>query len=907
MEILPSVNRAQRRIVAAEDRRANRRFLGGCGPSCAPKNGFGQYAPVISTMGRMFGNEKVVVAAHSESNAPYITKAAKLAGVTTEALAMVRPEDRFSVLSKVTNPQFAAEVNGVASKMPPTMSPQDRTNFALMIVLIPGVGEAELGQVTHRSDAVSKLTAGIDGAVNKAKGLSGLGIASGGSGAGTSGGTTAAKTRTPSTTKLSFNEIPTGIGIDFQPNDVFFYAAQFANNKDSYTALTDWSNTPPTWIEPLKHNAFRLAAFAVGRLPEMIGPVNNSKAWDFYGNLASQFAGNDLSALGDWAVSPPSWLRSTKEQTFAASLAALIIGFKKFKNVPVCAEAIKNGEDWILEDCETNATKAGDAEARTKKVALVQRAWAKAFPNVFADNCTINYYTRLKYCSESTYVTVMKAKEAAGRPAPTPEELNRNFGDTAVGGALNAAIDFFANLGGKIVEYISVAAEAASRAFCAGFKALMGETVGGIFCAIFDVIFKLISGALKTAFTIVIQALTAVVEFIKELLQLNFVKALTVLFKRVNTIVVLAIGGPLADLLGIPFTKVDAKRLGKPEDSSFEGLGERLTDQDMMFTVNLAFAIINVVLAATATGLSAGAAAAMLKTSIGGLVMVLAPAFGIVFAPQLMKLDKFKDLAKEKVEKGLTMVIKLGAMVVMAILTLKDFVAKVKESVTKYVENMKKKFRAAGGVGEYLQQFGEGVYEVIGTKFNAVFAKLKTWPIKFDEVGKALEDLAKTLPILLIALVDDGEGTLTEIAKEAQALYNEAAKTWQDAKTQWDSISRELTPEQKAQALKGDIDAAVNKAKSDAELAATQAAEAKYRAEINKLKDSLNTANLAVSQAQADAKKARDDARALIDSAKNNVLTSSQQAITSAPKSNFGLIAGLAGLAVVVAVSRSRA
>ena len=172
MDILPRINRAQRRTIAAVDRRATRKFLGGCGPSCSPKTGLGQYAPVVSTMGRMFKNEAVVNAAHSTENAPYIEKAAKLAGVTTAALERTHPARRMSVLSAVTNPQFAAEVNGVASKMPPNMDPTERTNFALMIVLIPGVGEWRIGQKSHRADAAMKLDAESARAVQKLEALS---------------------------------------------------------------------------------------------------------------------------------------------------------------------------------------------------------------------------------------------------------------------------------------------------------------------------------------------------------------------------------------------------------------------------------------------------------------------------------------------------------------------------------------------------------------------------------------------------------------------------------------------------------------------------------------------------------------------------------------------------------------
>jgi hypothetical protein len=838
MDSRPVINREQRRRIAAFDRRANRAAFGACGTSCASQNGgFSQYAPVISTMGRMFGNEAVVTAAHGKGNAPLINEAAKLAGATALALEAIPPADRLPALAEATNPQFANEVNSAASKMPRTMAPPDRSRFALMIILIPAAGESGLGYTNHRTDAFKKLSEGLKAAIEGAlpkkplSGLSGLGRASLGFAF--------------STRPFQFSEVPSSITTSFQPNDVFYFAAQFANDRNNKESLASWVDQVPPWIasmSPEKQNAFRLAAFAVGRLPELTAPVNLTKAFAYYGPLSTDLANNSISDLQTWAVNPPPWRRDTKENTFASALTSFLVGFKKSRNVAVCGEPIKSGADWITEDCEVNATEAGDRDARNRKIALVQRAWSKAFPTTFADNCTINYYTHLKYCSEETYIAVMKAKEAAGRPAPSKDELERGFGDTAVGGALNAATDFFKNLGDKIVEYIAAAADAASAAFCKGFKALMGETVGGVFCAIFDVIFKLISGALKTVFTIIIQALTAVVEFIKELLQANFLNAIMVLFKRVNTIVILAIGGPLADLLGIPFTKGDARRLGKAEDTSFEGLGERLTDKDPLFTVNLAFAIVNVVLAATATGLSAGVAAVMLKTAIGGLVMVLGAAIGIVFAPQLMKLDQFKDVPKDMVEKGLTLLVKLLAMVVMAVMTISDLVKKLKDSVTKWYENMKDKVAGAGGAWAYLKDNFGDIFTSIRGKLYEAWDQCKKWPIKFSAIGDIFTQLAKALPIMLIAIVDDGEGTLKEITTQATTLYNEAAKDWKEAKAQWETISKTLTPEEKARALKPDIDAAVTKAQAVASEQATQAAEQKYRAQITSLQNQLATA-----------------------------------------------------------------
>lgn len=720
MDIIRPISRRERRIVAAVDRRANAKMFAGCG-DCGPRNEFGQYRAVISSMGRMFDNEAVVRAAHSKGNSPQVTKAAQLAGATAMGLAATAPAERVKTLAAITNPQFAAEVNGVAAKFPKKLDVEDRARFALMIVLLPGVEEANRGMATHRSDAVMKLDQGLLLALSRMdKPKSGLG----------------------------------GLGLVTDPNKL---DSRGCNVYSIYYNQSDFN---------------RLATMG----------LKYSARW-----------GADKIAPGQYAQDVMRLPLCTD-----AEWAALVEKYPPLPPAtPGCNEPLKAGEDWIKESCSTFNTQ----DNRNAKIALIKVAFRDVTGKA-ADNCALNYYSQMRWCSAETYRLAIKENEArrlAGQAPDAKDTAPRNL-LTNIADAASSVADFFSQIGDKLVEWISKATEAASAAFCRGFKALLGDTVGGVLCTIFDVLFKLIGGTLKAAFTIIMQALTALVEFIGKLFKGDFVGAAVSLFSRINTIVLLAIGGPLADLLGIPFTKADATRQGKDPAESFVGLGERLAKKDMLFTVNLAIAIVNVILVTTATGLTAGAAAVALRLAIGMLVMVLAEAVGIVYAPQLMKLDTFKDTPREKVETGIALAVKLTALVVMAVMTLYDFVVKIKTSVMKWWEGMKAKSAEAGGWGKMLASGAGGVWDKIKDAAQKTWNQLKTWPVKFKEIGDGIKELVKVLPIMLLAIVDDSDGNLKALTEETKAGFTQAAKDVKTAQTVWNESTKNLSPQEKLKA-----------------------------------------------------------------------------------------------------------
>lgn len=419
---------------------------------------------------------------------------------------------------------------------------------------------------------------------------------------------------------------------------------------------------------------------------------------------------------------------------------------------------------------------------RRDRIAQIQRTFKSARGTVPSD-AEILQWAATGWCSDDTLIGAMK-KSAA----PTANDLKERHG---VAAAFQSAVDFFGSIGDKLVQYIADAAEKASAVFCKGFKALLGESVGGVLCAIFDVLFKLISGTFKTVITIIVQALQAVVEFIGKLLVLDLKGAVISFFKRVNTIVLLAVGGPFADLIGIPMTKAEAVRKGKDPAESFEGLGERLTDKQPLFVVNLSMSIVAVVLGPN-------------MTTIGALVIVMSDAVGVLYAPSIMKTHaKFlAGVAKEKIEAGIALLVKLISFVVQAVITINDLMDKFKKAWANFQQNL----QSRGGAWQAAKDVTSGVWDNIKNFATRFWDKLKSLksPADMKALGDSVSELFDNLPLLIIALVDDGSNTLAPLTNAAKDLYTTAVKTWDEAKRQWELISKDLKPADRDRALADD-------------------------------------------------------------------------------------------------------
>jgi hypothetical protein len=422
---------------------------------------------------------------------------------------------------------------------------------------------------------------------------------------------------------------------------------------------------------------------------------------------------------------------------------------------------------------------------------------------------------------------------------------------------------FFSNA----FAFLADAVDSAVNFLCRGLRFLFGDTIGGFLCSVVSVLVKLVVGGIATALAIIKQAVMLLVELIGNLVKGEIMEAVFGLFKRLNTIIFLAIGGPIAYVVDIPLTVSEQDRLKRKaiaagQDAnkvppSFEELGEKLARSCPMFIVNLAMAIINLILVVGATAVSGGAAevagaaastaatatgapagGSPLRTAVGGVISALAPGVAVFVEVPLRSALRGFDITKtyadetfmpsDKFNLATEQLIKLITMVIMGVLGMSDIISQIVEKVKTFV-------KAKGGVmnvftdafknskpaGTTVTDIGALVKDVIKTVFKAITSmSLKT-------IGEALASVGKLLAVILAAFLGIPElpPELLALQSEFQQIYTEGAKTVEQAKKVYEDLAKNLSEADKAKlAMELGL-------KQDAEAEAAAQAEANRRAE----------------------------------------------------------------------------
>lgn len=881
MQVLPAMNRQGLRAMNAQARRLSR-SLGACSAGCTPashvldgtagRTGLGKYSGITAALGVALKNDDLVRASQRQDEAPPLLRRVSTIAAVVAMAATDRPRAQwYSTIAEITTAQTAETVKLLVRKMP--VREEDAIAYSLTVVLLTGAVGEKAGE---RGDAVlayQRAMAALDGALESIRRrekvraespkLSGLG-------------------RVPSTNKLLFGEIPSAVGIDFDPSSVFFYAAQFANNKDSYDALTTWTTNPPSWIEPAKQGAFKLAAFAVSRLPELSGPVNLQQAFTYYGPLAKDLAANDVSALGEWAVNPPSWRRTNKENTWASALTNLIVGYRKFKGVVVCGEDLRTGADWILEPCGLSNSQSN----RNAKIELVKAAWTEAFPGKTIDNCGINYYTRLKWCSKETYVSVMREKEAAGRPAPTQADLQRTFENTAAGQAAQqltqaartgvAIVEAFlsGNISeglGLVVKVLGEIGKTASQFLCSAinliFKDDKGQPTpaGQLLCAIITFLVGGFFDRIRGGVAISKAIFDGLGRFFSELLKGNFKDAGKALIDTTNTIVLILLAGDFTTLLGLPM--VDQELTATQKAQGYRSIESLAKELGFDFTIGLIAAGVGFIFSGPT------------PNNVSAVIAAVGPAVALVLAPVLKNDPRSPESIRaaplETIKKGIGAIIKIGALVTVNVMTNQDVFVKFATAVGRYIDRFRQNPEAE------VQKLKASFMKNFGKEWDNF--KLKMANGNFDEKVAAIKNLVNFIPDILIAIAMD-DPDLGAVLREGQKIFELGKQTYAEAKKIWEEAMK-AEPNERTR-LK-DMRDALNKLRADIDVLCQ-----KYPDDPNcKFPEKVVEKIVPVEKIVY----------------RDAPTTSSQQMVMAAPKSNIGLIAGLAGLAVVVAVSRSRA
>jgi hypothetical protein len=456
-----------------------------------------------------------------------------------------------------------------------------------------------------------------------------------------------------------------------------------------------------------------------------------------------------------------------------------------------CTEPLKKNEDWIKEPCGTFNTQGN----RDAKIALVRQAY-KAETGRDADNCAVNFYTQMRWCSVETYRGVIRGNESARlrgegpSAADTRERNNLSEAGAAAANIIQAAFD-------TVISAIQDNLKRFSGLLCRAFKTLLGSTLGGFLCQLLDKVLSLGSLIFATVVSILKDLASGMVDFVLKLLGGRIMEALTVLAKTLNlmlfkSLVVAAAMSPLgwlADFGTRPVLKKDQKPDGP---LSIEGMAERVNERQPLFVINVALAVVGLV-----------SAPANPKLAVGALIIAFSPAIAVLFAQDFKNIlkginaKKWGGVTLEACENGLDAIVSLSTAVVTAVLTIKDFYDKLQK---KYAEMMGPT-QPAGTIREQWAR----IAPLLKDRLKALIRALAQF--KMGTASQAIMGLLPIVAVVVLALGSDQSAmTLEAIGNETFALTTTAlvpvATSLETLRTSWDKLTEPLSDAMSAEGAK---------------------------------------------------------------------------------------------------------
>lgn len=201
---------------------------------------------------------------------------------------------------------------------------------------------------------------------------------------------------------------------------------------------------------------------------------------------------------------------------------------------------------------------------------------------------------------------------------------NKDFADRGIGG-------FFAALGEATSSALDNVAGAVTDVLCGAFKSLFGETVGGVFCAVFSAVVRFFASGIAAAAAILGTVVTSIVRFIQILATgkdetgknydaepggrvLGGVFALLSAVTEIIFLLTAPIAVPL--LFATDPTKKDAISSGIKE---LKDLAKKVAQKNPLFPLIVILAVISAVMTPT-------------PASITGLIVALIPMAAIILA-----------------------------------------------------------------------------------------------------------------------------------------------------------------------------------------------------------------------------------------------------------------------------------
>ena len=369
------------------------------------------------------------------------------------------------------------------------------------------------------------------------------------------------------------------------------------------------------------------------------------------------------------------------------------------------------------------------------------------------------------------------------------------------------------------LDWVNRGVKFASDALCSTFKTFAGPDVGGVMCAIFDALLKLLGGVVKGSTAVLVSVGKALLGLFGKLSQNDPMGAAQAFFVGVNQAVFFAIGSPYADLIGLPFLKADEKPQSSVEYiPSMERMSEDLAKRDPLFVLTVTIAIITVI------------ATKGTPVAVGALVVAVAPVFGLVLVGPIRKglagarepewLSKYKTLPAESIQRAVESLVRLTAALIVGLMTAQDAAAKVGRQYESFV----KKKGVPGATYQSIQFFLRNFSgKLVG--FSVYVYSSMSNPKGFSleaMINKCLDLLGQAL--VLIPVFAEQAGFDKEGVEAARQIADLSTAGVSEAKAAFKAIFAELSPAEQQSAL---LDLAMEAPKAPAAQAVREAAGAK--------------------------------------------------------------------------------
>lgn len=343
-----------------------------------------------------------------------------------------------------------------------------------------------------------------------------------------------------------------------------------------------------------------------------------------------------------------------------------------------------------------------------------------------------------------------------------------------VGGAISGAAKSAANTVSKVATDVSKAVEkAADAAFdfigkgakffadilCKGFKAMLGDNIGGVLC---DIVTFLVNGATAALLSMAnawVQLGKAALNFIKALVQGKLGEAFMALLVGVGQ-ALFSISAPIA----VPLFMGKNKSMSEGF-KELNSMAEKVTRRNPLFPVVLVMAIVQLVTSPPVPTPGLG-----IPPTIVNIILALAPMVAVLVSTALKRtVAYFKNEVEEKIADGIEKFIKFSLIIVQGILKLTEIIPKVKGQLQAYLSK-KEGPKGPGGLQGVATRV-KSVVDAFTRGFNAIESAFKQF--NFQQVSTAAVTFLSLVPDVLMALIGDEDAkaipSLTEWKDAAKA------------------------------------------------------------------------------------------------------------------------------------------